>query len=269
MHLRTLCFLTLIVAAAARAQNGASAHHYMGRATIAHRAGFATITADDPRPLLQAIVELHQEYGWIIDYEDPPYEPGPDLVVDTDPSWRAAHPYGKDVTVPAGGRFESSYPESQDMSGGAGEERALAKIVSDYNGSGNPGQFRLIKQADGSFAVVGAFVRGKEGRRKPVGSILETRISLPVETRGASQTIDEIFKRVTAATGVSFRHGGLVSNYLDQSMVTVGGVDMPARSMLLRMIDGLDPRLQWFLTYDADIPGYAVSVVFSWGQGWF
>src|SRR5437879_2804770 len=38
-----------------------------------------TITVNDPRPLAAAITELELRHGWVITYEDPPYEYAADV----------------------------------------------------------------------------------------------------------------------------------------------------------------------------------------------
>jgi|GEM_PF-2987317 len=46
---------------------------YMDEGVVEHKPDSATLTVNDPRPLKQAISTLNEEYGWTIDYEDPPY----------------------------------------------------------------------------------------------------------------------------------------------------------------------------------------------------
>jgi len=62
---------TLFFAGAAMAQHP---NAYLRDAEI-HRDGkVVTIVANDPRPLEQALQAVLQDYGWTIDYEDPPYK---------------------------------------------------------------------------------------------------------------------------------------------------------------------------------------------------
>jgi hypothetical protein len=51
---------------------------------VQHNQNDGTLTANDPRPLMQAIATISQEYGWTVDFEDPPYRSHFDLVDDTD-----------------------------------------------------------------------------------------------------------------------------------------------------------------------------------------
>jgi len=53
---------------------------------------------------------VSEEYGWLIDFEDLPYYSSYDLVDDTDPAWRAAHPGAKGSTAQQGAAFQLSSP---------------------------------------------------------------------------------------------------------------------------------------------------------------
>ena len=65
-------------------------HRYMERGVIEHQHGTATVKADCARPLAQAITAVREEYGWAVDYEDPPYHSKYDVMDMTNPSYRAA-----------------------------------------------------------------------------------------------------------------------------------------------------------------------------------
>lgn len=52
----------------------------------------------------------------------------------------------------------------------------LRKIVSDYNPSGNPGQFVVRKGPDGRLSVVGVSIKDATGTEESVGSVLDTRV---------------------------------------------------------------------------------------------
>jgi len=84
-----IVFVTMLstVHVQAQAQNDQArqARHsrYMENAEVQHLADSITITANDARPLAQAVTALSEEYGWAIDFEDPPYYSKYDLVDDT------------------------------------------------------------------------------------------------------------------------------------------------------------------------------------------
>jgi len=65
----------------------------------------ALVVANDPRPL-QRREGLSEEYGWTIDYEDPPFGADSEVADDTSPEWRLHHPNGPAARIPAGGAFQ-------------------------------------------------------------------------------------------------------------------------------------------------------------------
>jgi hypothetical protein len=166
---------------------------------------------------------------WAVNYEDPPFLSGPDVVStippdELDPNWLAAHPAGaKRVTIPAGGSFQSTYPDSAGLSLGSGEEQVLEKIVSDYNVSGNPGQFKVLAQSDGSYSIVGCYFRDADGNPREVNSILDTLISIPTAEQQMAQTLQAILMALSAKTGTKVGLGMAPLNLIAQTQVSVGG----------------------------------------------
>jgi hypothetical protein len=233
----------------------------------------ATIIANDPRPLAQAISALNEEYGWVVDYEDPPYSSDSELIDVTNPKWRAEHPGVPGVKGIAGGAFQSDYEEGPLTTTAAGEEIVLQKIVSDYDLSGNPGQFLVRDEGEVTltpampgfkvsvihrFSIVGKSIKDNHGQDYLVASILDTPISIPVEQRSAQATIDEIAKALSAKTGTRVFGGAFANNLLIQSQVTVGGENVSARSLLTKTLNDTQRPQIWKLLYD---PGAHIWVL--------
>lgn len=235
---------------------------YMDRADVHHLANTATVTANSPRPLSQALTALSEEYGWVIDFEDPPYYSKYDLVDDTAPEWRAAHPTGKGVTVIAGDGFQTQFPENRSAGNSIEEkEQILDRVVSDYNESGNPGKFSVRNEGDGRFAVVGTYVKDENGRHQAVAPILDTPITVQTNSRDGLTTIHIIMDALTAKTQTKVVGGMMALNALAQTQVTVGGENIPARVLLLQTLSAAKIKLYWVLYYDADGKTYALSVL--------
>lgn len=239
---------------------------YSRFAIIDHNDAVAKVTANDPRPLFQAVEALQDEYGWRgwrIDYEDPPYGGRDELIDSTDPAWRAAHPDEKGATVPSGGLFVSIYPEALNEEWSSAEiETALAKVVSDYNESGNPGKFAIQKEAEKRFAVVGTSIKDEAGHDRQVASILDVPISLPRDERTADETLSLITERLSAKTGVKVGYGGfagMADNCAIQSRVTVGGQNRPARALLMQTVDHTSCVRIWRLLYNTEDRTYILS----------
>jgi hypothetical protein len=232
---------------------------YMERAQFRHDGNVATVSVNDPRPLAQTVRALSDEYGWTVDYEDPPYYSQSDLVDDTAPNWRAAHPNAKGVTVIGGGAFQTQI--TGNPSSAAEEAHVLDGVVSDYNKSGNPGRFSVLDEGDGRFAVIGTHIKSDKGEEQTVSSILDTAVSVPVETRSASETLSAILTAVSAKNQTAIGPGSMPINLMLQSTVTVGGQNVPARTLLMQTLSGLRWKLSWHLYYDADTKSYALNLL--------
>jgi len=242
---------------------------FMNAAVVQHNGTSGTLTANDPRPLMQAIEAISQEYGWTVDYEDPPYRSQFDLVDDTDPIWRANHPTAKGVVRVSGGLFQTNFPEPSTISGNDVEEQVLQKLVADYNSSGNPGKFIVRKQAEGRYAVIGVSRRDDAGRDQSINAPLDTAISFPVQERDARATLHLIADSVTAKSGVKVYLGmtGLSSDPLQEATLTIGGSNVPARTLLLQALDSLSSTslhfrgiFVWEFLFDADMNAYYLNL---------
>src|SRR5580658_4931503 len=95
---------------------GQSSTHpnYFERARIQHGDSGTTVIANASRPLFQAIDAVRLEYGWQINWESAPCYSRFDVVDNTDPKWRAAHPNEKGVTRQDGGFFTATFPEPKE-----------------------------------------------------------------------------------------------------------------------------------------------------------
>jgi hypothetical protein len=241
-----ICFVLCSIAVLAQERQQA----FIDRAQVLHKQSSATVVANDPRPLDQAIAAIREEYGWTVSFEDPPYKSRFDLVE----SAQLAAQSGVRALIPAGGAFQSTYPEGANMwSSASGEEQVLDKVVSDYNAGRNPGKFVVREQSNGTYTIIGDHVEDENGDEVPVSSVLDTPISIPTQTRSAGATINLILQTLTlrGGTKVLFATGPL--NALVHAQVTVGGTNVSARSLLLRAISGVEgAKLIWDLLYDAD-----------------
>jgi hypothetical protein len=157
-------------------------------------------------------------------------------VDDTDPTWRANHPKAKGVVRVSGGLFQSSFPEPSSENT---EERVLEKLVADYNSSGNPGKFAVREETDGRYAVIGVSRRDESGKDEAVNTLLDTPITIPVQQRDATATLQLIVDTLASTSGVKIKLGtiGLSSDPLQEATLTIGGANVPARKLLLQALD--------------------------------
>jgi hypothetical protein len=236
---------------------------FMKAGLVEHEAGKAIVTANHPRSLDQAISVVREEYGWVVDYEDPPYMSDTELVDDTDPQWRASHLKARGVRRVAGGPFRCEFEEDSTITSSEGEETVLKKIVSEYNKSGNPGKFTVRSEDEGRYSIVGTSVKNQAGDDQQVVPILDTIVSVPVDLRDAENTIKVILKDLSDKTGIRTGLVGFGNNALSQSQVTVGGEGLPARTLLLQTLKATNRSFVWALLYDADNTTYFLNVAIA------
>ena len=243
----------LLVCSMLRAQGVLSPHAYLRDGVIEHHGTTATVKADFGVPLAQAVAVVSAEYGWAIHYEDPPYQSKYDVMDGVNPQYRATHPDTPIVPVPSGGAFQSTYPETSNMWVSTSmEQQVLEKIVSDYNLSGNPGNFAVRQLSDGSFDVVGISVRNDSGALVAIAPVLDTQISIPLEARTFDGTITTVLNALTTKTGFGMVIGAVPMNALNSPWtgITVGGSIAPARDLLMSAIDPMmKNHYVWDLLY--------------------
>lgn len=261
MRLASSIFLlaTLLVGGRVYAQRR-PVHHFMNHGVVAHKLNSATVASNAPRPLLQAIIAMREEYGWDVSYEDPPYRSSYDLVDDTNPQWRLAHPNARGVTIPDGGAFQCTYPENPAIFSLSGERQALDRVVACFNQTDGPGRFMVRQQSDGRFVVLGTAVLDNTGYLRPVHAILDVPISIPEATRRADETVELILQQLSAASKIKIGLAQGPVNLLAQAKVRVGGSGAPARILLAETLDATGRNLDWDLIYDADVPTYLLNV---------
>jgi hypothetical protein len=276
--MRIVCYVLILVLLAGRlwAQAPQPGSQFMAHGIVQHHGTSATVIANQDHALRQAIEAVREEYGWVVDYEDPPFRSQRDSVDITNPEWRAAHPGQRGQWLLAGGAFQSEYAEPPNTATSAvEEERVLNKIVADYNNSANPGKYSVVKEPGGRFAVIGEYVKNDAGSDEAVGHVLDTPISIPIQTRGGLETVDLIMGQLSAKTGIKF-------NYLNwgnspfRSPVTVGGENVPARNLLLQTLASCGRPLMLNLSfspifdqYDLLIPLASISKIDADGHQTF
>lgn len=237
------------------------AHQYMPRAILKRHSGFVTVIANNPRPLWQAIVAVREEYGWLVDYEDPMWTSRIDLRDASPGWWHSEHPGKTGFLVPAGGAFHCTYQESPDMwnSTGAEEKDVLERIVSDYNESGNPGRFIVRRQADGSYAVIGVESEDKSGAEISRAPIFNTHISLEKKQRSAQDTLTLILRALSEKSGKVVGLAGLPRfNSLHQSTVDIGGRNLLGRDLLTQLFEEMGVKMVWDLWYEPNLHDFGL-----------
>lgn len=243
-------------------QTSARADGRMNEAVVERQARSATVKANSARPLAQALAAIREEYGWQIDYEDPPYASEPDLVDITNAQWRARNPGAPGVKGIAGGSFESEYEETGNLETATAKEKVLHKIVSDYNRSRNPGRFIVRAEGNGLFAIVGSVIK-RGSRDEAINPVLDTRVSVRLEERTAGASVSAILQAVISQTKLKLVLGTVPTNLFFQAKVTTGGENIEARALLRQTLDATGRPLHWRLLYDPITAKYVLNVAIA------
>lgn len=232
---------------------GSSQYWREGKLTKEDRV--VSIAANEPRPLRQAVESLSEEYGWIIDYEDPVFS-DTDSVSKDDAKWAETHP-GRHARLPRGGMFESRFSGPAKNAQFSDEERGLVlrKVVSDFNESSYPGKFTVVPGTKGRFAVV-----GKSTTTSTDLPLFDTIVTLPADNGSALSTIDEITKQVSKLRGISVHIASVPLNRLIQTQVHPSREPASARRLLQYVIDATGITVSWELLYDIDTQAYYLSL---------
>lgn len=215
------------------------------------------INATGSRPLLQAVDALQEKYGWIVEYEDPQYPAaiGGAATPPSPPNRR--HPNARTNGTTGfsvqfnGGPTPDSRPD---------EQTVLALVVDANNQSNDAGQFELRKEKDGSFVVDGVGVRSPQGETSSQQPILDSLISLKAERRSARQTIALICQKVSQQSKIQVTADGVADSLPERETVAVGGVGVPARTLLSRTLASMGGKLYWRLIYDSNEKSYQLSI---------
>jgi len=252
LPLNAALLASLVVSMQATAQPKNAA--LTGTARITRTNGMATVASNDPRPLDQAIIAIREEYGLLVDYEDPIYTAA-DLVDDTDPAWKERHPDRPSVTRVRGNSFATSYSEAT-VTSPAGREDLLRKIISDYNQSGNPGQFKLVTEDKSRFAVV------------PLSATpLDEVVNLNAGPYSLADAVSALAKAISNTSHIRVVVGSMPLGPLSQGTYPDDGKPEPARNKLASILESAGLPLVYQLLYDADSGQYFLNY-FVARQAW-
>jgi hypothetical protein len=204
----------------------------------------ALVDVNDSRPLASAVEILEQRYGWVITYEDPPYLYPPDIS-DVTAQVRRDRASDRRVLVPKGGSFQFAYAPPG-VSSPTEAARILKALLEEYNGSGNPGAFRLVQTAT-TFHVVPSAASNAQGLSQPTSSLLDTMISVGAEERTALQMLDAIVQALGRTTGAKIWLGSAPLNLMVQTRIQGTAAKASARTLLMQVLENTGRRLSWQL----------------------
>jgi hypothetical protein len=197
-----------------------------------------TVTVLDPRPVAAAIEELETRYGWQITYENPPYSHYSDLTDVENTNWpgvpvespsqlqAAQQPASQRTLVPKGGSLTFTLPSAD-----PDELGAVEALLKSYNESHRGFEFAAV-QGVGLLHVVPRQARGLSGNLEPVKPVLDTVITIEPKERTSVALLEEVFKKISIATGTHVGLGTAPANMFFRSKTSIGGSGRTARSIL-------------------------------------
>jgi hypothetical protein len=202
----------------------------------------------DARPLKAAIEQLESRYGWIITYEDPPYENITDLDDVTSRVAKNPDPKKGKVLVPRQRGFEFKYPAASEPRA----EAVLAAVIRDYNMASNNDGFRLLRTGN-IFHVVPSVSDNKIGLPTNRQSRLDVRVTIPESDRSVLATVELVLAQVRELTGVAVVMGRAPTNLLTQKKLRTGANNETARDVLLRALTSTGSDFTWRMPCDPGV----------------
>jgi hypothetical protein len=194
--------------------------------------GEEVLRVEGPRPLLAAIHILEEKFGWQIIYEDPPYTNPGDSIDRTPPTYNGP---GR-IIEPRIGRLEVTYQVTAAAGTQESAAAVLQMLIDDHDRRQNAGRFRLGTLGD-LLCVVPA-----------QGSILDTPVTFPGKQRNFEDSIQEIVRSISRATGLRMRLGPMPPRISGQFELEAKGE--AARNVLLRLLGKVPGhRFSWTVLY--------------------
>lgn len=213
---------------------------------------------------------LEERFGWIINYEDPPYLFEGDIEDVT--VARRDGDYSKKVFVPRANPFQLHLAKDADQ-----PSVVFAELARAYVASGNTAGFRIVPGESATFGklsvpvfyAVPTSARNHQGEIIPHTPVMDTRVSLPNGTRSASDFLRKIANAVTTGSGVKVVPGMFPTNFFFQRQVTTEAQQEPARFVLSRVLSSTGKPLSWKMRFDPTMQTYFISVDFvgHWQRG--
>jgi hypothetical protein len=197
----------------------------------------------DPRPALQATLEIERRYGVPVHYEDPRYgyfgdlEDITDKVLTTqqralaDPKKRIIVPAQKTIHVFMEQRAAAMSPP--DVRAALTAARAVVAASSDLNTS-----FQ-VTEANGSIFFAGVASRDNAGKRQTYTPILSTRVTLTSGRRTALEALGAIQKEVSDLSGFRMDLGSIPIRLLAESEVHLGAQNEAANLVIDKLLRAL------------------------------
>ena len=214
-----------------------------------------TISVNNGRPMMEAIDQLRARYGWLISYQDPPYEHPDDLMLREGAPRRHMVPRRMSVSV------DYMEPQAGDLQG---RHRTIDRIVEGFSAAG-AGQFRVHHWGSYSY-VVPVSVKRANGVLENLPSICEMTVSFPPAMRTIDESLALILPRISQWVHAPIGRGADPINLFIGHRYLSEAEDEPVCALMSRIFEGPNPtrvavhvppvHIVWDLLYDATAKQY-------------
>jgi len=213
------------------------------------------ITVEQGRPLYEAVKELRQRYGWLITYQDPPYEHPGDMML------RQGAPVRH--MVPRQMRISVDYTEPRDESPEE-RRRTIEEVVEGFSAAG-AGQFRVYHS--GSFShVAPVSVRKAVGSVEMLPSMCEVTVSFPPAMRTIDESLSLILQQVSQQIHATIARGAEPANLFLGYAYPSDAENERACDLMVRTFESANPKrvamglpmihVLWAMLYDPTAKEY-------------
>ncbi len=228
----------------------------------------ADIEFREPRPLAKLVGNLVEVSGYLVTYEEAPYDEANELHTDSyangtkfrSPTWATIKFQVPSRTGVAG--IAASSPEPRNT---AGPLQMIRGFVAQYNASGNPGRFKTI--SDGEYIHIVPAGRMLNKSLEAFQPILDTGIAMPPEPKLCLTVLEDLLGQVGRLRSTTIVEGMVPLNPLLHYQCNVVGENLTAREALIQILEKMGHatgnydlnRWTWNLVYDANINGYFLN----------
>lgn len=237
--------------------------------SIAVATGQTAVSSTAPRTLQDIARSLEAKLGWLITYEDPPFENPSELIESVSASYRATHPNASFVVPrPKAMNISVNVPV---ISGPASESAnldligpAIDSVVKVANSSSGT---RFASRQVGDYShITPAVLLKKDGSMVPAVSLLDTLVTLPSAERTIGEAVDLICAQVATSRHFPIIIGAVPSNLFYGRKQVIAANQESARDVLIRIFKTADQelidngfqssRITWDLLYDVNEHAY-------------
>ena len=228
-----------------------------------------TLSVDSHRALDAAVDQLHARYGWVITYQDPPYEYPDDLVNITPPGTMVDGILARKHMVPRKRSVTVAYSEPKTGSP-EDKHKTLDEIVKGFREAG-AGEFRIHHRGPVSH-IVPKTVRRASGGWEQVSSLCDIEVSFPPAMRTIHESVMLILSQVSQRMGTHIFAGLMPWNRMLNGVYMTGAQNENACDALVEVLESVNFRRAemhapmihgtWAMLYDPTIKQYAFNVSF-------